>query len=244
MDGSSLSRTEMTTGDPARFEARREDRPAEARSVESRLLSQLAHQKLRHDVISGVLRPNQRLVEAELSEQLGMSRTPVRDALVRLATDGLIERGRHGWLVHEYNRDELVAIYEIRGALEGYAARLSAVRATEEELDAIERTLEQEGVEPNPADSDSSVDLNIEFHSVVVRGCGNPRLIELAERNAGFYFNLRVASTYTADEYQRSLDGHYRLLAALRAHDADTAERAMRDHISESINVLLTKGRW
>jgi DNA-binding GntR family transcriptional regulator len=208
------------------------------------LLSQVAHQRLRHDVIAGVLRPNQRLVELELSEQLGMSRTPVRDALVLLAADGLVERGNHGWTVHEYTREELVSIYEVRGALEGYAANLSALRATEEELDEIERMLELERGELDPISPDSSVDLNIEFHAEVVNCCGNPRLIELAERNAGFYFNSRVASTYTEKEYQRSLDGHYRLLGALRAHDGESAERTMREHISESLTVLLAKGSW
>ena len=211
---------------------------------ENVLLSQVAHERLRLDVLSGVLRPNQRLVEKELSELLGMSRTPVRDALVVLAVDGLVDRGKHGWTVHEYSREELVAIYEVRGALEGYAARLSALRATEEELDVIERTLDLERGELDLASPDSSVNLNIEFHSMVVDCCGNQRLIDLAVRNAGFYFNFRVASMYTEDEYQRSIDDHYRLLAALRQHDGESAERTMREHIAESLKVLLTKGRW
>jgi DNA-binding GntR family transcriptional regulator len=211
---------------------------------ENVLLSQVAHERLRLDVLSGVLRPNQRLVEKELSELLGMSRTPVRDALVVLAVDGLVDRGKHGWTVHEYSREELVAIYEVRGALEGYAARLSALRATEEELDVIERTLDLERGELDLASPDSSVNLNIEFHSMVVGCCGNQRLIELAVRNAGFYFNFRVASMYTEDEYQRSIDDHLRLLAALQNHDGESAERTMREHISESLRILLTKGRW
>jgi DNA-binding GntR family transcriptional regulator len=94
------------------------------------------------------------------------------------------------------------------------------------------------------ANPDSSVNLNIEFHSMVVDCCGNQRLIELAVRNAGFYFNFRVASMYTKDEYQRSIDDHYRLLTALQQHDGESAERTMREHLAESLKVLLTKGRW
>ncbi len=220
------------------------DARGDGQRSENVLLSQVAHERLRLDVLSGVLRPNQRLVEKELSELLGMSRTPVRDALVVLAVDGLVDRGKHGWTVHEYSREELVAIYEVRGALEGYAARLSALRATEEELDVIERTLDLERGELDSTNPDSSVNLNIEFHSMVVDCCGNRRLIELASRNAGFYFNFRVASMYTEDEYQQSIDDHYRLLAALQRHDGESAERTMREHISESLKVLLTKGRW
>jgi DNA-binding GntR family transcriptional regulator len=216
----------------------------EGPGLESVLLSHVAHERLRLDVLSGVLRPNQRLVEKDLSELFGMSRTPVRDALVLLAVDGLVDRGKHGWTVHEYSREELVAIYEVRGALEGYAAHLSALRATEEELDVIERTLDLERGELDSANPDSSVNLNIEFHSMVVDCCANQRLIDLAARNAGFYFNFRVASMYTDDEYQRSIDDHYQLLAALQQHDGELAERTMREHIAESLKVLLTKGRW
>jgi DNA-binding GntR family transcriptional regulator len=220
------------------------DALSNGQASENVLLSQVAHERLRLDILSGVLRPNQRLVEKELSELLGMSRTPVRDALVVLAVDGLVDRGKHGWTVHEFSREELVAIYEVRGALEGYAARLSALRATEEELDVIERTLDLERGELDSAHPDTSVTLNIEFHSMVVDCSGNQRLIDLAVRNAGFYFNFRVASMYTEDEYQHSIDDHYRLLTALKQHDGEFAERTMREHIAESLKVLLTKGRW
>jgi DNA-binding GntR family transcriptional regulator len=104
--------------------------------------------------------------------------------------------------------------------------------------------LELERGELDRTSPDSSVNLNIEFHAEVVKCCGNSRLIELAERNAGFCFNSRVASTYTDEEYQRSLDDHYRLPAALRVHDEESAERPMREHLSESLAVLLAKGRW
>jgi DNA-binding GntR family transcriptional regulator len=207
-------------------------------------LSQVAYQRLRGEVISGVLRPNERLVELELSERLGMSRTPVRDALVRLATDGLISRGKRGWTVHEYTREELLRIYETRAALEGYAARLCALRASDEELAAMRLILDSAPDDVDGASPDFRVDQNEEFHSAVIRGCGNPRLIELIERNAEFYFNHRVVQMYTSDELQRSLDGHRELFAALEARDGDVAERVVREHLFESVSVLLTKGRW
>jgi DNA-binding GntR family transcriptional regulator len=214
------------------------------RELKSPSLSQVAYRRLRGEVVSGVLRPNERLVEVELSERLGMSRTPVRDALVRLATDGLVSRGKHGWTVHEYTREELLRIYETRAALEGYAARLCAVRASDEELVVMAGILDEEPGEDVVDDADFWVDQNEAFHSAVVRGCGNPRLIELIERNAEFYFNYRVGQMYTVDELQRSLDGHRELFTALEARDGDAAERILREHLFESVAVLLTKGRW
>jgi DNA-binding GntR family transcriptional regulator len=216
--------------------------PDPVQRQESASLSQSAYRTLRQEVVSGVLRPNERLIEVELSERLGMSRTPVRDGLMRLTVDGLVDSGKRGWTVHEHTRGELLAIYETRAALEGYAAHLSALRATAEELDKIESALEFQSVELDPANSDLIARRNSDFHSAVVRSCHNPRLVELVEGNAEFYFNYRIASIYTPDELRESLDGHARLFAALRARDSDVAERVLRAHLMQSVTLLLDKG--
>ena len=92
------------------------------------------HDRVRADIVHGVLRPNQRLVEVELAERLAVSRTPVRETLQRLVLEGLVRRDRRGWVVHEHSAEEISSIYEVRAALEGYAAFLAAGRATAGEL--------------------------------------------------------------------------------------------------------------
>src|SRR2546430_2516572 len=87
--------------------------------------------QLRRAIVQGQLRPKQRLVEAELAETLEVSRTPIREALQRLALDGLVSRHRRGWVVREHEADEIKDIYACRAALEGYAARLAAVAASD-----------------------------------------------------------------------------------------------------------------
>src|SRR5215211_4475027 len=96
------------------------------------------YDRVRADIVHGALRPNQRLVEIELAERLGVSRTPIRETLQRLTLEGLVHRTRGGWVVHEHSQDEIRAIYEVRAALDGYAAFLAANRATERELEALE----------------------------------------------------------------------------------------------------------
>jgi len=219
-----------------------QDGPLDVREGES--FSHAAYRRLRREVVSGVLRPNERLVETEISHRLGISRTPVRDALMRLAADGLVDSGRRGWTVHEHTRDELVAIYEARAALEGYAAHLAALRATPGELDTMEEVLRSEVGDPGPRRSAAVADQNLQFHSVVFRSCRSPRLLHLIEANAEFYFNYRVASLYTAEELRQAYDGHRRLLAALRARDGQAAEAAVREHLYQALDVMLTKGRW
>jgi DNA-binding GntR family transcriptional regulator len=217
-------------------------RALDVRAEES--LSQAAYRRLRTEVVSGLLRPNERLIEADLSVRLGVSRTPVRDALMRLAADGLVDAGRRGWAVHEHTRDELVAIYETRAALEGYAAHLAALRATAQDLSAIEEALRLEERDDDIARSEAVASRNSEFHSVVFRTSRSPRLTKLIETNAEFYFNYRIASLYTSEELRRAFAGHYRLLEALRQRDPARAEAAVREHLREALDVMLAKGRW
>lgn len=207
-------------------------------------LSQAVYRRLRREIVSGILRPNERLVEVELGERLEVSRTPVRDALMRLASDGLVDSSKRGWTVHEYNREELIAIFETRAALEGAAARLAAVRATTAELTDIERVLRLEAEELNLEEPDATVVRNSEFHAVVFRTCRNPRLTDLIDRNAQFYFNYRIAPLYSSEELQDLLAGHQLLLDALRERNGAEAERIQTEHLFASLEVVLKRGHW
>ena len=80
-------------------------------------LSEATYRRLRFDIVRGRLRPNERLIEAELADRLAVSRTPVRESLQRLAADGLVVSRRRGWVVYEHTPDEIREIYEIRSAL-------------------------------------------------------------------------------------------------------------------------------
>jgi DNA-binding GntR family transcriptional regulator len=198
------------------------------------------YDRVRADIVHGLLRPNERLVEIELAEALGVSRTPVRETLQRLTLEGLVRRRRGGWVVHEHSREEIRAIYEVRAALEGYAAFLAAARATPEQL------RELEGIYPAGAAAvalgpDAQVALNERFHDGVIAAAGNPRLTELSRRSRQYYFNHRIARGYTGEETRRSIDGHRRILAALARGDGAAAEACAREHVDYALSIALTK---
>ena len=88
------------------------------------------YSRIRSAILRGELRPNEPLIEADLALSLGVSRTPIREGLQRLATDGLIVARRRGWAVRDHSEAEIRHIYEVRAALEGYAAWLAAERET------------------------------------------------------------------------------------------------------------------
>jgi DNA-binding GntR family transcriptional regulator len=198
------------------------------------------YDRVRADIVHGTLRPNQRLVEVELAERLGVSRTPVRETLQRLTLEGLVQRNRGGWVVHEHSPDEIRSIYEVRAALEGYAAFLAAGRATAGELDALE-ALYPPGDEALALGPDAQVELNEQFHDGVIAAAGNSRLAQLSRASRQYYFNHRIARRYDTEETRESIEGHRRILAALAQGDAPAAESRAREHVDYALEIVLTK---
>src|SRR3954469_10671867 len=135
------------------------------------------YERLRLAIVTGQVRPNERLIEVELAQQLEVSRTPIREGLLRLAAEGLVISRRHGWVVREHTRNEIRSIYETRAALEGYCARLAAERATDAELKAI-ASLHRDNTAglTVAARRNTLVDINEEFHDAIVHAAQNERL--------------------------------------------------------------------
>lgn len=194
--------------------------------------------RLRRAIVQGELRPNQRLVEAELAEMLGVSRTPIREVLQRLALDRLVSKHRRGWIVREHTAEEIKSIYACRAALEGYASRLAATAATEEqlaELDAFLNSIHEVG------NREEMVDINERFHEAIIDAAGNELLAELARRSRLYFFNRRVAKLYTDEEAMHSRSQHLRLIEALHAHAPDLAEAITREHIETALRGILSR---
>jgi DNA-binding GntR family transcriptional regulator len=200
-----------------------------------------AYNRLREAILRGDLRPNQRLVETELAEWLKLSRTPVREALARLASEGLVNSGR-GWAVREHAPQEVSEIHEVRAALEGMAAYLACERASDEEIARIAAFHEgQDREELTSPPSDRLVEYNEAFHRHIVVSANNERLEHFIRRNREFFFTYRIASLFSEDEAHASLAGHDRVVEALRVRDAERAEQAMRRHILDARDVILRK---
>jgi DNA-binding GntR family transcriptional regulator len=207
-----------------------------------RLVAERSHgiyETLRREIVTGVLRPNERLVETELAERLVVSRTPIRESMQRLAAEGLVSNPRRAWVVHEHTHHEIRDLYEVRAGLEGFAAGLAASRARPEQLELVDRVCNE------PCDDDPGhsifVDVNERFHSAVVAAANNPRLALQVRQSRQFYFNHRIAAAYSNDEVQSACDDHRAIVAALLAGDAARAEHLTRRHISDALELALLK---
>ena len=185
----------------------------------------------------GAYRPGDRLVESELAERFGVSRTPVREALQRLETQGLLARDGRSLIVASLDHDQMAELYVVRGALEGLAARLAARHAAEEEV-AVLRALCQED-RALLGDPQALARANRRFHHQIHLASHNRFLVQqlgLVHRSMAL-----MAETSLAAEGRgpHALAEHEAIVAAIAARDGDAAEAALRAHISRAFEVRL-----
>lgn len=199
------------------------------------------YEQLRQAIVEGSIRPNERLIETDLAERLDVSRTPVRESMLRLAGDGLIVTHRRGWVVREHSADEIREVFEVRAALEGFAARLAAQRATDEELAVIAAIHRNyiDSVQGSPRGH--LVEHNDDFHNAVIAAARNQLLAERIHANNQYYFMHRIAGYLSDEEVRASIEGHEELVQALAARDADQSEQVARDNVFEGLGKVLNR---
>lgn len=201
------------------------------------------YNRLRRAIVEGEVRPNEPLIEADLAKMLNVSRTPIRESLQRLAADQLIMPRKRGWAVREYTAEEIRERSEVRAALEGYAARLAAIRASDAEIKAIAAIQDERDAMDDPTPV-SRVESNRRFHDAIIAAARNTRLADDIFRVGQFYFNRHIASLTTADEQKLNQHGHRDIISAIEARDARAAEDAMRAHILHAFSVFQRLARF
>lgn len=197
---------------------------------------------IRRSILEGALRPGERIVEQQLAELLNVSRTPVREALLKLERENLVARIGRGMAVKRYSSDEVRDIYNLRAHLESFAARMTAERITEGEIVALERIqddMETERLEIGRAETIRNLSReNQHFHALVVRAARNAPL----ERCFVQVFQLPLlykAYVYFDDERKRRSDrDHRELIEMLRAREGAAAEEHWRRHLRRGGDVL------
>lgn len=195
---------------------------------------------LRNLILDGRLVPGERLVQSELAEQLGVSRTPVREALHKLAAEGLVTLSSYkGASVTPLSLSELEEIYTIRCALESQAAYLAAQRITEEELDRLEILLGQMREAFHAGDFPRLLQAHREFHVAVCAASKRQRLHDLAVQHlklADVYQRMALSLGRGASD---PVGEHEVILEALRRGDGDAAGRLLRGHLQTTASELL-----
>ncbi|QDC10284.1 GntR family transcriptional regulator [Oceanicola sp. D3] len=200
---------------------------------------QEAHRRILEEIRAGRLLPGDRLMEVELAKRLGFSRTPVREAIRQLESDGVVSHvPRVGAAIRRLDHAEISELYDMRAVLESTAARFAARAASEVEL------AELASIQQAMATGDGDVYvLNRQFHAALLDAARN-RFLKKAV--ASIHTTLLILGPSTLREDQRAEDAlkeHAAILAALQARDEDAAERAMRGHIMAAHGARLKQMR-
>lgn len=197
-------------------------------------------------ILEGKYGPRERLIEKQLAEQLGVSRTPIRQALTMLEAEGLVEiTPNRGAMVRRFSIEEVWDIYDLRAVLEGHAARLAAGRIEEAELTRLRRVaaemekVDQRRFSDRQEETRWLVARNQEFHGGIVEAGHNGRLRRLVDRTVELPLVFKAFFWYTPDERYISKHHHRQILWALEQGDGARAEMLMREHVYEGRDVVI-----
>lgn len=196
-------------------------------------------EETRKRITRGEFAAGENISEIALAEEFGVSRTPVREALKQLQTEGLVEiRPRVGTFVTTPSRREIVELFEMKELLEGAAARLLAARGPVPELDRLRTNVRESD---DVRDPKRYAELVEEFHNLLIQGSDNTKLRAHYEVLMNQLTYARLVSTSLAQpgRLTQSEREHHRVLDLIVSKDGDSAERVMREHVRASRQALL-----
>ncbi len=207
---------------------------------ERKPLGQHVFDNLKRAIIRGKIAPGEWLVESHIAEMLGISRTPVREAIHKLERERLIERQpRGGFTVLGLNRGAIDETFGIRSVLEGYAARLATIRHQPDELHALEKKitgfthcLDKKQLEALP-------EINTEFHELLYDLSKSPRLIHMINGLRDQIYRFRQMILNNEKYAIISNADHIQMLKFMRQRDAEKVERLVREHILRGRDAVL-----
>jgi DNA-binding GntR family transcriptional regulator len=206
------------------------------------LTSDAATTALRQAILDGQFEPGQRLKEAEVAELLGISRTPIKRALLALEQEGLVENLPHrGAWVKTYAPADLDDMYQLRALLEAHAARLAAHHIDETRLQQLRESCERFKRLSLDSDVAAIVAENLFFHDTIQAAAGSDRLGSLVRSVVVVPLVYRSYVWFDQDDKRNSEHHHRRILAAIAAKDGERAAAIMKEHILEARDVLLER---
>jgi DNA-binding GntR family transcriptional regulator len=207
---------------------------------ESKTTRRRVYDYLRERLLSGEIPPHQHLIETKIAEEIGISRTPVREALHSLEMEGLVESiPRVGYLVKPISEQEVEEICEIRATIEGLAANWAMGKAQERLVAELEKNICITEDKVSKGEVRCFVDMDAQFHEIISRYSGSRRLLELAQTLRRHMLRYRIQSIYTVDNVLRAIDGHKGILRAIEKQDLEEVNQAIRHHMEQSKKDIL-----
>lgn len=202
--------------------------------------SELVYRRMKDRIVTGELAPGTRLIELSIAAEFGVSRTPVREALKRLAAENLVlSDPARGVVVHAPDAAEIEDVFVVREALDGLAARLAAHRITPAELSRLELVLESMQQAVANDRRQQIILANQRFHDVIYAAAGNPMLARVASDLRDFVRRYTTLPFASPNRVEHVVNEHRAILDALKNHDPAAAQRASDGHLSAAREYLV-----
>ena len=199
-------------------------------------LREIVLEALREAIVNGVLMPGERLMEIQLAEEMGVSRTPVREAIRKLELEGFVVMiPRKGAYVAGVSIKDVKDVFEIRAALEGLAAGLAAEKVTQEEIEQMERALHYER---EPDTLEEMVQSDTDFHALLYKASRNERLITILANLREQIQRFRTTSLAVPGRVKNAIQEHRAMVDAIARHDVEDAQSLASTHIENAANIM------
>jgi DNA-binding GntR family transcriptional regulator len=195
-------------------------------------LNDWAYESIKNEILNLTYPPGAQLPVEILAERMAISRTPIREALLRLQSDGLVQSvARVGFFVTEITEKDLSELFELRTLLECHAAAKAAPRLTDADIKEVDRLAAQSLAAVDKGDMASFLDVDTRLHSLLIERSENSRLIAMMETIRDLTYRERGLSIRSPDTVRETLKEHQRLAEALRQHDGELASQRMGEHL-------------
>lgn len=205
-----------------------------------RPIREVVLESLREAIINGHFKPGDHLVERELAKKMGISTTPIKEAMRVLEYEGLVTRiPRKGTYVSENVNTTIKEILLLRASLEGLAAKLAALKATEEQIARLEALLKQMDVLSRNKNNTELTKLNSEFHNLITEMCQNRMITNILKTIRSFDLAFRKRALQHDEQIDKGFAEHKGIFEAIIAHQPELAEQRMKEHIYRTINEVL-----
>ncbi len=203
-------------------------------------LRDVVSEALRQAIKDGILKPGERLMEIRLAEELGVSRTPIREAIRKLELEGFVVMvPRRGTYVADISLKDISQVFEIRGALEELAAGLAAERITTDELENLERILVEINEYMERGDFDKIVDADVRFHDALYHASRNQRLVDILNNLREQMLRFRSISMHYPGRLAATWEEHRQMVENIANHNSAMARKVAKKHMENSEKTLL-----
>ena len=203
-------------------------------------LREEVYESLKKSILHGKLKGGQRLIEETLADQIGITRTPVREAFHKLERDDLVTRlPKGGFAVREFTKEDVEEIFGIRSALESYASYLASLHITLEKVSQLEKKVKELEDALEKRDDEKFIQLNTEFHDLIYKSCKSKKLIEMINNFRDYFYRYRSALIHTEKGMNYSIEDHRRMLEAMKKKNPRLVERLVRNHLARGKELII-----